>query len=604
MNNIKDRLIELFSQILGYNDYALSQSDISLEEELKLWVNIEKSLKQVNDNIFKLTELEELFKYVNLTDEERIYVFECLRVLNAYKENTMVTMSPEAQNELKNNEKFQSAIEKLSEIYDLKLKDINEDLKSFESFKRLYNIVEYLENLKDDEYIDCIDYINQCLYDLDLSFELKIEISKLIAEYNILVGNNIKKIYDEEIDKLKDEIKDTRLLNSQTKQELEQLFAKYGYDINLLSPEMLRKMILRGNLSDMEDVFKFYKKINLTLKLDFPAHEKYLYVLYKSNHKVLDELLLFSEKYNINIKVLLSKTSSIFIPKRSNSGHTPINIEGGNNLVGANEDFIENVKLLNDLGYDIKESYEKCPSIFVYSNDILKQNVEALKTYGLDIKNMNDKIQLSGLKNPRLLFTIDQFIELDELSYLFNNTSRLQWAPNEVMFYRLYNAKQYNKANPNNQIKYKNVDREGNTKSFKSSISQYSDDSTGIMLNNKLSATNTINPNIINNVDYTDIILERLEYFEENSIQLDDDGIQLIEELDAIYKQDDLRYNINGKIYSRFKFLRLFKALRNAELDLSFDEILLISMTYNSILNNEEYLDTKKALESLRRGRN
>ena len=34
------------------------------------------------------------------------------------------------------------------------------------------------------------------------------------------------------------------------------------------------------------------------------------------------------------------------------------------------------------------------------------------------------------------------------------------------------------------------------------------------------------------------------------------------------------------------------------------DEILLISMTYNSILNNEEYLDTKKALESLRRGRN
>ena len=68
---------------------------------------------------------------------------------------------------------------------------------------------------------------------------------------------------------MKSEVKENDLLNSQKRIELEKLFANYGYDINLLSDEMLRRMIKYGDLIDMEDVFKFYQTINLKLKLDY-----------------------------------------------------------------------------------------------------------------------------------------------------------------------------------------------------------------------------------------------------------------------------------------------------------------------------------------------
>ena len=605
MNEIKNKLISIFSQILAYETYNTSDAKISLEEDIKLWDYISDRLLALDNNIFVLLDLEKTFKFLNLTDDERKYIRECLKVLDAYKDNTLFTLSNEQQTELLNNIHIKKAINQLKEIHKIKRKLLEGDIIARDNCKQLEFIINYLKDLKENEYIEIVNQINGFLFSMKTDFNIKINISKLIAKYNVLVGKFKKNQLTEDIQQLKSEVRENDLLNSQKRIELEKLFANYGYDINLLSDEMLRRMIKYGDLIDMEDVFKFYQTINLKLKLDSPEHEKYLFVLYKSNKQILDVLLEIANKYNINIMKLLSTTCSAFMSKKSNLGHSSIDIEGNAvNIVGANEDFVANIQLFESLGYDVKGSYERCPSIFVYSNSLLKQNIEALKTYGLDVKNMPEKIKLTGLKNPKILFTIDQFIELDELSYLFNNTSRLEWPPNEAMFYRLYDVKKYNELHPDNPKKYKNVDKEGNTVSLKSFVSHYNNESTGINAANKLVATNTINPNIVDGHDYTNDVIECLEEVSGKSTQFTNDEKLLIESLDATFRVDDLRYNIAGKTYSRFKFLRLFMALKDYDLGLNMDKLVLLSMTYNSIISQDEYMMTKDALESLKRGRN
>ena len=447
----------------------------------------------------------------------------------------------------------------------------------------------------------------------DIDLKIKFEIYRLIGEYNIIVGKNKLDMLtntnnnDKSSVDIKEETLNPTFENTSHIEELKNLFNKYNYDINKINKELLNKLI-NTNISNIEEVLKFFESINLRFNESLKSSEKYLLMLCRSDIDSLNKVKEICDENGIDIKVFLKKCPTATMKKNKDVTNKTSNKENTNKTVennqqpsfsGAFEDFINNIETLKELGYNISKAMSECISIFTYPNESLKENIKALELYGISVKESNGTFKLSGLKNKDVLFTIDQFIELEELPYVTYNTSRFALSSDDAIFYRLYKIKKHNKENPLNQIEYKRYKEKGYD--FLSIITQDKEGNSIVdRFSNKEEATGTIKPKVFDEETTTrlkNLIDNKRTYFNKNT-----SNIEIIKYLDLRYKSpnNDSVYIVSGKVFSRIKVMRLLSILENEKLD-KYD-LMVFCLTYNSIISSEEYEKVCSTIYGLERG--
>lgn len=594
MQNIKNELINVFKNILENKEQ--SKNNYKIFDESVSWQAIDDYINKLNLDTSKIKNIKYFLIYADCTKEEEKFFSEVLSIFNVFENSEYFDIPLEIYTHIKSNPLYTSVINKLSNKV-RNIKSLKEKLLLIEEqIRKIDEFIDYFQKLDEYHYIENIDFINAYLFeDRNIDLKIKINISQLLIRYNMKVSILINEKYKKDITNM---IKEYKLSD----EELSQVFAEYGYNFYLVPDEIKEVIKLNGVIEDIQYVFDFYKDLEIKFIENSPYHKVYLYILYKSNKTIIESLKKYANENDIDIKELLDKTPSVFMHKASDKrkGNGEFGESESTLICGSFEDFIKNIELFKSLGYPIYESYCKCSSVFVYSNKRLKENVDALKNYGIDISNLHGFIKLSGLKGTNILQVLDRFIELGESDYLFANTSRLALEPDSVIFHRLYFVKKFNRENPERQIEYKTVHKNRGI-TYKSFITIYDDDTLGIDGLNKNSFNETIKPQI-----FTDDIERELNSIINNNDSAEIDSSVLntseIKFMDGNYKVSDIVYEVAGMSFSRLKVLRLFSQLLSVNLDE--DKLLLYCLTYNSLLTFDEFEIIIKDMDNKKKGFN
>ncbi|MBQ4263159.1 MAG: hypothetical protein IJB83_02805 [Bacilli bacterium] len=569
MTGMKKQLIDKFRLMLAANSKYYDMFD-----------DLNYLLYSIKDAPFNLIEIEKKYlPYVenNLSDGAKEFVKDTKSVLDVFEKSKYYDLPKEVVNNIVQNVYFSEVMEKLDRF-----------LLHCSQREKIEEVITYLENLKENEYLE-IEKIKMILInDLKFDCRVKSDIFLLMPKYNIFVSKNIENMYDKEMLEI----------DIISNEELIDIFKEYGYNFLLVSEKMREYAKIYGDLDNIRYMFEFFKDNNVKFSEN---DEKYLYILFKSDEVCINNLKSICDDYGFELNSLLNRTPSVFWDsiKRDKVNRKPGPPRPGGDevsLSGSNGDFKKNVELIKSLGYPVKESYDKCSSVFVCSYRKLKGNVDDLIRYGIDPNNFSKIIKLTGLTSSNILNTIDRFIELGELDYLFDNTSRLALDCNHVIFHRLYKVKKHNMENPTNPIDYKNISKTGSI-SYKSFITSYHDTTLKINNDNKNLVNNFVEPCVLFDEDKEKVIRALDEGKNDDKDPLEMSDIKFLEEN---YKVNDLVYSVCGFTFSRLKVLRLYSSLENVDIDL--DDLLFYCLTYNSMLTKEDVEVIKNEINLKRKG--
>lgn len=460
--------------------------------------------------------------------------------------------------------------------YILNYKIINEELPY---------VIETLRNLKENEPIsrEIIKYIEKVIDDVgdEISSFDKLEIQMLIMEYNTLVFENkfslIKKNVSYQLNKTK----------------IKNLFADFGYNFAEFE-NYSDEIITYSNYSELEKILSFFNE------KDLPIDEKSIYVLIHSNYSNLVNIYNVVGDSKKDLLEIIEKTPSAFINGDSDlardSSETILKKIKRKKNNGSYEDFISNVKLLDSLGFKFSDYYTLYPTVYTFNHMKLSKNIIDLKKYGYDLSLVDKKeFNLSCLKAPSLLDTIDQSIELECLDYFLNNTSRFILGPSALLFYRLYYVKKYNLIHSDEPISIYSS-RNGEKRKLRSLITVSSNNTLGVDNKNKVQKTNTIKPVITEADDQISEFLHDHDTYINETV-INDPLIKKLDKL-ALNPEKDYIYNFGNKRISRFKVLRIYGSIKN-KFSMDSSSLLLYAICYNSIINEEEYNLIKNYVLSL-----
>lgn len=561
-----------------------SEKELIIQELLKLQNNkndeiikqqcleYKNALINIKKDIFKLPDYTKLL-YGNQIAFEPGYI-KLIATLTILKNNEFITPTEDQINNLKNNTLFIKCVNEIENKYQLlqskinnknEIEEIIEEIKNNESIINNYLLKRIIETLKNNN-------VNEKIIQ---------NIELIILKYNILEYEKTK----ETIIKIDEN-------------ELIELFQKYGYDYKKIPDEFKEKLLKRDNIQIIEDILITFKNNNIYFN---ETNKSLLYILIKSNKEIIEKTINQIKKYTSNINELIQKIPSAFIESNKNNKNN-INtneIEKNNQkteINGSSEDFYKNMILIEQLGYDIKETLYSTPSIFIKSNKKIKSNATALMQYGFPQNLARLNLKLSALKSTNILNTLDQFIELEELNYILANTSRLILEQDSYIFYRLYYAKKYNE-NEKNTKKYI-IHKEFKKKIvYNGIITKPTDKTLNINENNKLIRTNTIKPNIFGNI----IDKELDEYINKENIPTYKTNDNLIQQLDEKYLENRNNYIFNKKRISRAKTIRIYSIISEKYISYDKKDLLLYALTYNSILDASEFNYIKQCVTTLKK---
>ena len=278
-------------------------------------------------------------------------------------------------------------------------------------------------------------------------------------------------------------------------------------------------------------------------------------------------------------------TPSIFINgkrkyrRRNGGGHGPGGGNGDTPIIGAFNNYVRNRELLLEKGININLVITKCKTLLGTPYQKVKENFDCFEFYGIPESVYNRTLYSLTATDP--LSAIDQFIEVGCYRYILSNFSYVSRMPDDLIFYRIVKAGQLGDS-IYSERKTQNVE-------FLGKISNDSKNGYGISRDNKQDVVSQYIPNF--NPMYDEavnkdrnagpILLANNNYF-----------IKAIEE----YKIDDLRYDFNGVIISRFKVLRIYETLIKNRMAGTYNAI-LYAICKNSILTEEQYRNITTCLD-------
>lgn len=548
--------------------YITIEKTSEIQELFENYITIEQN---INENIFNILNYERILFDVKI--EKRESFNELIETLKILKNNSLITLTENQIDKIKNSEIFTYCLNTITDYKRKIEKRINDIEKINSKNKIITEIIEELNNLQDNIIDD----------------ELTNKIYTLIKEKNMLPNDSeeiIKSIIKYNTQIYEDKIEKTTNINPNI---LIELFNKYGYDYNKIPKSFQERFLLKSDLNNIEEIFITIQKYNIQLNEKNKSH---LCLILKSDKEIIEKIWELSKKYKFSPIEAFKKIPGIFLHK--NHDRTKINYNKDEaefmlEIPGAFEDFEENIKLIEQLGYDPKEAMENTSSILIEQNTKLKRNAETLIKYGFP-NNLNEAgFKLTGLKAENILLTIDKFIELGELKYAQDNTSRLSLDPNSYIFYRLYFAKKYNKKHPNKAYIIKR--EKDNKEIFKGIISDKNNKT--LELDNIIDIEST--KNYIFDKETTENINEYIKEQLKNDIKIIvDEQIKTLEEKfknGIIYQFDDISI-------SRNKVLIIYSIIKNKFNNLDEKNLLLYAITYNSILDHEDFYKIKQYIKS------
>ena len=513
----------------------------SLEE----YQNAKKSMEK---DVFELPNYEQLFYDSEISNQD---INELCNTLKALKNNKYIQITNEQKEEIKK-----------SEIYNSLINLINNNIEKLTQGKDINDLVGQIGKQNFTLENSIIDKIYEVIRKYNISKEKTIVIFK-----NLMMHiNNFSYVQNKTI-----EVKPKL-----TEEQLTELFNKYGYDFNKVPKEFQLKLLSKGNSNTIEEMFNCMPNYGIKFS---EKNKATLYLILKSSNNALEKMRELSQKYGFSFHDTLKKIPASFVHKSKNTDikkNRNYQSEDEKELIGAFEDFCENIEIIDNLGYNIPIAMKKAISVFTKSSSKIKRNIELLREYNFfDGNNLaSTGFVLSGLKSSNLQEMIDIFIELDELKYVRDNSSRLVLDPDSYIIRRLYFAK---KNGINNYKRQK-----GDKTILTGIISDEADKSMDIYID-----LNSIKHNVFDELTDREIA----DYLDRKLRETNDDvdTYQEISILDNNYTRDDYTYDFNGTIISNKKVKKIYPLLLKEYPELDRKKLLLYAITYNSMMSSEEF---------------
>ena len=257
------------------------------------------------------------------------------------------------------------------------------------------------------------------------------------------------------------------------------------------------------------------------------------------------------------------------------------------------ESFKLNLEFFKEKKLNIINLFDNYRELLIMNNDVLKDNYKKVEQYGLEINNDNVKYYLY---NRNIAKNIDSYIEavgyekgflgrddhFDGIEYIKKNPYKLNEINKNTLMKLRYSSE-------NNQKIYGNKPGilSGEISNPKVDIISLSDEYTNTYFNGNYS--------MIDKNEYQNLKKE-IDELKDYDLTTD----EVIQKLDNKYKNGELRYKFNNVLISRMKTIRLYNFLKNKNLSLK--DALLIALTYNTVLKNDEYSEIEKIAEKVVEG--
>ena len=557
-------IAELLDSIINLSENNLIDRVLSYDEGfIKTYLQLNRTLKEKTDNAKNLINYKKLgLRFFEDYDQLKIFtkivkdnikkIFAIYVQYINYKNNYLIVKSATSRGfkqfckMLDINEKSYKRCVEIYDIADLsdflrQMSDKNHEFtklrKKFDSDNKkrilLYGrTIKLLESMSEDVSIEIpLDMMNK------LDDEVLIELLKIIL-------NNDRKVYTNlQIENIK----------KNHYNEIETKFLQNNIDINKLKEE--EKNILISNIK-LEVLDRIIVYLNKPEWKWLKKHPNFVQILLNTNESIFESIT-----YWLNNRIVSMETI------QNNIGI----LIGDNNVMVSENDVIacynkvrENMLILNKLTELANKTYKNSKILFM-DTSILKQLVELIKKYKLNLKNENvNSYGLDIITDVEKFDDLDKFIELGFTDYIVENVQLLNENSRDII--RRLSIMANTGLNP-----YSTEDR------ISSSIV------TGknfFVSNDELSLYS-----LANIEEY--VIDENYDILRKNNrlnISKETLNLDIVKYLDNMYKVSELEYSFDDIIISRIKFLRNLECLINNGLNIN-EKTIFSALTYKSNLD-------------------
>lgn len=398
-----------------------------------------------------------------------------------------------------------------------------------------------LEKVNDDQFTNIPDEIMEKLDD-----DLLVELIKHILD-------NDRKIYTNlQIENIK----------KNHYNEIESILLQNGINVSKFSEEA--KTALYNNIK-LENLEKIIPYINLEEFRWLKSHPNLVQILLNTEENIFKSLVFWVKNGIISMDAIY-KNIGIFIK----------NIEykvDNNDCIPCHNKVKNNITLLSKL-IDLKNRTIKNSEILFVETSILKQLVELVKNYKLNLQAENAKNYTLSIFNDTDKFDdLDGFIELGFADYIINNAQLINETSREIL------------------LRLSIIINAG--------LNPYSTESR--LHSNIITGKNFF----VSNEELDEFKLSNIEdyianpYYEllQNSTRISISKstleLEIVRYLDVSYKTSELEYNFDGMIISRIKFLRNLECL-SKKIEVINEDMILCCLTYKTPIDLElvEFIKT------------
>lgn len=544
-------------------------------------------IKKFNDSYLPsitMEEANEIRKNMDLTiDESNLLAL--LQSITDENRNIILSLGLDS-NQKDIIEQFKKKINELAMKYSkASIDDIYTNLKIYK------NLLSKLNN-NDINLITELDVIYRLIEENNFEYRQIIDILRKVNGMNSRIyanyANNDKS--DINLSQEDDICEDNLISYNNDREKIISLFKKYNIDFMNFDENLQNNILNLGNYDEMNKILSCVLNHNDLLGfLNLKEYEQILYrtLLFSSEEKI-NEVIESALKNNVS-QIFKIYPTILYPTIKDKSIRTKRNIGGfphkSFEKTGALNYYLENVKILEEIGYPIDLAFKKCSSFFIQNSKKVRENLAYLKMYNISIYNEDGSFKsfLSTLKSDNLIDNIDISIENGTYEYCKQNLSRLGW---DIIPYRVKCNEKLKRNHDLRAIDNPFIIFKNKTEKLALKLPFYQTNSEifGKTKEDVFALYDAINHGNDETIIYDELV--RLGNIDNiSTIALDDEYIMYLENN---YKENEYMYNINGVIVSRYKVLRYYSSLIKQDDINPSEDLIMYVVTLNSMLDQEE----------------
>lgn len=544
-------------------------------------------VKKFNDSYLPsitMEEANEIRKNIDLTIAEGD-LLALLQSITDENRNIILSLGLDS-NQKEIIEQFKNKINELATKYSkASIDDIYTNLKIYK------NLLSKLNN-NDINLITEVDVIYRLMKENNFEYRQIIDILRKVNDMNSRIyanyANNDKS--DINLSQEDDICEDNLISYNNDREKIISLFKKYNIDFMNFDENLQNNILNLGNYDEMNKILSCVSNHNDLLGfLNLKEYEQILYrtLLFSSGEKI-NEVIESALKNNVP-QIFKIYPTILYPTIKDKNIRTKKDVGDFQHKsfekTGALNYYLENVKILEEIGYPIDLAFKKCSSFFVHSPKKVRRNLQYLKMYNISICNEDGSFKsfLSTLKSDNLIDNIDISIENGTYEYCKQNLSRLGW---DIIPYRVKCNEKLKKNHDLRAIDNPFIVFRNKTEKLALKLPFYQTNSEifGKTKEDVFALYDAINHGSDETIIYDELV--RLGNIDNiSTIALDDEYIMYLENN---YKENEYMYNINGVIVSRYKVLRYYSSLIKQDDINPSEDLIMYVVTLNSMLDQEE----------------